>query len=346
MVDFSLKAAAIDMMQLEARARAMSALGLPINLELHTFGARDIDVPDTFESAVQNIDRLKQNHCVNSLVVHVPLQSVAVVTSCNFDSDQCLRGIAFADRVGANAIVLHRYWALVFGKGSPRMENKRMAEAAFNEVVKDLSRAASGKRLLVENVGHYSLLPRDGESYLAGPLDHFFPWEIARFRAFTRQERLNNVEPFVDVAHATLSSNLFNRKRAASSLHDGDPRFIGIDDEDLDEAAWLNPFDFVDQTMPYLHASDAIVLNPSQITRAALSDAELTRSIVSEGLEIGTGSLPFEKLPDHFGQTGTIVLEVDPAVGESHVDNDAQCRSLKTLQGIYTNRTGGQCAGT
>ena len=71
----------------------------------------------------------------------------------------------------------------------------------------------------------------------------------------------------------------------------------------------------------------------------------LTQSIVSEGLEVGSGSLPFENLPDRFGRTGTIVLEVDPATGESHVENGAQRRSLLTLWEIYRKRTGGQCAG-
>jgi hypothetical protein len=273
------------------------------------------------------------------------LQSVAVVTSRNFDADQCLRSIEFADRVGADAIVLHRYWGLVFGEGAPRAVDKATAEAAFNDVVKKLAGAANGKRLLVENVGHYSLLPRDGRNYLSGPLDHFFPWEIARFRDFVRREGLDNVEPFVDVAHAALSSNLFNRKRVAYSSLREDPRFAWIDEEDLQQAEWLEPFDFVDGDMPYLHASDAILLDRDLIARDVLDEMVLTRSIVSEGLEIGAGSLPFESLPDRFGHAGTIVLEVDPAAGESHVENGAQRRSMEALREIYRKRTGGQCAG-
>ncbi|WP_432768751.1 MAG: TIM barrel protein [Sphingopyxis sp.] len=346
MVDFSLKAAAIDVEQLDSRGRAMAALGLPVNLELHTFGARDIDSPETFETATANVERFQADHEVNALVVHVPLQSVAVVTSRDFDADQCLRSIEFADRVGADAIVLHRYWGLVFGENAPRAADKQTAEEAFNAVVKDLARAADGKRLLVENVGHYSLLPRDGKSYLSGPLDHFFPWEIARFRDFVRREGLQNVEPFVDVAHAALSSNLFNRKRAAGASLDGDPRFAWISDDDLEQTAWLDPFDFVDRDMPYLHASDAILLDRDQIAQADLDEAALTRSIVSEGLELGSGSLPFATLPDRFGGAGTIVLEVDPAPGESHIANGAQCRSLAALRDIYTKRTAGQWAGT
>src|SRR3546814_19558896 len=94
---------------------------------------------------------------------------------------------------------------MVFGEGAPRAVDKASAEIAFNEVIRDLADAASGKRLLVENVGHYSLLPRDGRNYLSGPLDHFFPWEIARFRDFVRQEGLDNVEPFVVVAQDRTS---------------------------------------------------------------------------------------------------------------------------------------------
>ena len=346
MVDFSLKAAAIDADQLAARGQAMAALGLPIRLELHTFGARDIDAPDTFERACANVARFRSDHPASTLVVHVPLQSVKLVTSRDFDSDQCLRSIEFADRIGASSIVLHRYWGLVFGEGAPRVADKRAAEAAFNEVVRDLAQAAAGKRLLVENVGHYSLLPRDGKNYLSGPLDHFFPWEIARFRDFARAEGLTNVEPFVDVAHATLSANLFNRKRAAYDATRGDPRFAWISDEDLDASDWLESFDFVDADMPYLHVSDAVRLDRAQVTAPHLDVDDLTRSIVSEGLELGTGSLPFADLPDHFGDRGTIVLEVDPAPGEGHVDNGAQRRSLERLRAIYAARTAGQCGGT
>src|SRR3546814_18441210 len=106
MVDFSLKAAAIDKEQLGARGRAMTELGLPVNLELHTFGARDIDSRDSFKTALANVERFKADQSVNGLVVHVPLPSVAVVTSRDFDADQGIRGIEFADRVGAEGHVL------------------------------------------------------------------------------------------------------------------------------------------------------------------------------------------------------------------------------------------------
>src|SRR3546814_4300985 len=110
MVDFSLKAAAIDKEQLGARGRAMTELGLPVNLELHTFGARDIDTRDSFKTAIANVERFNADNSVNGLVVQVPLQSVAVVTSRDFDADPCIRNIEFVARVGTDEIGPHRQW--------------------------------------------------------------------------------------------------------------------------------------------------------------------------------------------------------------------------------------------
>lgn len=96
--NFALKAAVIDFEQLRARAAALDDAGLPIRLELHTFGTRDIDDPSATQRALLNVVRLKSEHEVASIVVHVPLQSVSVVTDVMFDIDQCIRSIAFAKR--------------------------------------------------------------------------------------------------------------------------------------------------------------------------------------------------------------------------------------------------------
>jgi hypothetical protein len=239
-------------------------------------------------------------------------------------------------------IVVPRFWGLVFGRNKPRVSDRREAEAAFNDTMCSLAQMSPGKRILVENVGHYSLLPRDGQNYLSGPLDHFFPWEIERFRSHLRAANVSNVAPFVDVAHAALSANLFNRKRQCPAATKDDPRFAWISDEDLDHSEWLRAFDFVDGDMPYLHASDAVVLEEDDVRAADLDEAALNRSIVSEGLEIGTGSLPFDTLPARFGRSGKIVLEVDPGAGETHIHNGAQNRSLARLAEIYRYATPGQ----
>jgi hypothetical protein len=335
-LNLSLKAAVADYDQLRGRAADLDGLGLPIRLELHTFGGRDVDDPKGFDRALEQIARLRSEFEVTSLVVHVPLQSVPVVTRLAFDTAQCSRCIAFAIAAGASAVVLHRYYALVYGAEPARIGSKAEAEAGFEEITRGLAEEAGDMPLRVENVGHYSLLPRDGRSFLTGPLDHFFPWEVARFRDFTAKAGLTSVKPFIDVAHATLSANLFNRARARRDEVRDDPRFVWITDEDLDQAQWLDPFDFVDVGMDYLHVSDAVQLDSASCASAGLDEAILTRSIVSEGLELGTGNLPFATLPARFGTTGTLVLEVDPAPGESHTGNGAQRRSAERLRAHFT----------
>jgi len=335
MPTFALKAALADFDQLAARAAYLTSAGRPVRLELHTFGQRDVDNTAALQGAHLNIRRLKAEFPVESLVVHVPPQSVPVVTRTDFDTGQCQRSIAFAVEIGANAVVMHRYFGMVFADAPARARNREEAISGFEAIILDLARFAGDLRLLVENVGHYSLLPRDGLSYLTGPLDHFFPWEIAHFRDFLARENLTTVEPFVDVAHATLSANLFNRRRRHPRRTADDPRFAWITDDDLDHADRLHPFDFVDSGMPYLHVSDALQLDEAACRDPGLDEKTLTASIVSEGLELGAGNLPFPALPERFGMSGELVLEVEPASSETHVGNGAQLRSLETLAQIY-----------
>lgn len=335
-LNLSLKAAVADYDQLRGRATDLIALDLPVRLELHTFGGRDLDDPSGLDRSLEHIARLRREFEIASLVVHVPLQSVPIVTRLSFDTAQCSRCIAFAIAVGASAVVLHRYYALVYGAAPSRIGSKAEAETGFEECIRTLAKDAGDMPLLIENVGHYSLLPRDGKSFLTGPLDHFFPWEITRFRDFTAAAGLPAVKPFIDVAHATLSANLFNRARARRGEVRHDPRFAWITDDDLDQTTWLDPFDFVDAEMDYLHVSDAVQLDQASCAAPELDETILTRSIVSEGLELGTGTLPFAELPSRFGTQGTLVLEVDPAPGESHVGNGAQRRSAERLRAHFS----------
>ncbi|WP_029057859.1 hypothetical protein [Stappia stellulata] len=332
MPQYALKAAVMDAAQLADRANALTAAGLPVALELHTFGPRDLEDAATRRVCLENLDGLRQTHGPLDLTVHVPLQKVARVTERVFDADQVEEALRFAEEAGAGRVVIHRYWGLVYG-GAPQRTNRQEATAGFNAEIARLARLAPDILLLVENVGHYSLLPRDGTSYLAGPLDHFFPWEIAEFRAFVAREGLANVAPFVDTAHATLSANLFNWRRAHAAATKDDPRFCAVLEEDLERAERLHPFDFVDGDMPWLHVSDSVFYpDPANCPPEIPLDA-----LITEGLEVGTGNLPFEMFPDALGRDATtgLVLEVEPGAGESHRANRAQARSLAYLRAFF-----------
>lgn len=326
---YVLKGAVADPRQLAHRAAQLKAAGLPVSLELHTFGARDLHEPRRRREAVANVARLRAEHGAVDLTVHIPPQDVATVTAIDFDRAQVEDTIGFAQESGAGRVVLHRYWGMVYGQ-APQRSDRADATAAFAEAIKALSRAAGAIMLLVENVGHYSLLPRGAHSFMAGPLDHFFPWEIAAFRRALRAEGIHNVEPFVDVAHATLSANLFNWRRAYRAQTEGDARYCGVLDSDLDQTERLHPFDFVDAAMPWLHLSDSVYYDaPSRLGPAIPLDA-----LISEGLEIGIGNLPWARLAERLGYASeaNLVLEVEPGPGETQVDNEAQVRSLVRLR--------------
>lgn len=330
---FALKGAMIDRAQLRDRAQRLADAALPVRLELHTFGPAEFGSQAGRRAALDNIAAIGAGFAIEELTLHVPYQDINRVTREDFDREQVEQSIAFAGEAGIGQIVVHRYWGLVYGQNPPRSDRTE-ATARFNELIAELARGAPSILLLVENVGHYSLMPRDGHAFVSGPLDHFFPWEIEAFRADMATRGITNVEPFVDVAHATLTANLFNWKKLNYGATRGDARFAWILDEDLDHCRRLHPFDFVDARMPYLHVSDSLLLD---VARAGADLAAMPHEALhAEGLEIGTGNLPWVQLPSRLkGGTPTLVLEVEPGAGESHVENGAQGRSLQALSRLF-----------
>jgi len=330
MVGFALKGSLIDYAQLAARAAHLQAAGLPLRIELHTFGPRDLYAPEGRRWCLANLDRLQDTFGPAELTVHIPFQDVNLVTEADFDAEQVRGTLAFATEAGAGQVVMHRYWGMVHGDKPPRCD-RATATASFNETVIALAREHPDVALLVENMGHYFLASKKASDYLAGPLDHFFPWDIAAFRRAMADEGATNVHPFIDVAHATLTSNLFNHCRNHWDKTCGDPRFQGIEPSDLDESDRLAPFDFVDGLMPWLHVSDSLLADEGD---PELGLAHLT----SEGLEIGKGNLPFARLPEHLDSARAdtvLLLEVEPGPGESYVENGAQYRSLDQMRSIF-----------
>ncbi len=326
----ALKGALADPAQLADRLARLAALGLPARLELHV--SRADDFLGEGERRVRQL-RAEAGDPVE-LLVHIPPQSVPVVTRTAFDAGQVAATLAFAQAVGAGAVVMHRYHGLALGS-APAHGTRAEAEAAFNEAVRDLARQAPDVTLLVENLGHYHLAPRGGGAYLSGPLDHFFPWEIAAFQDYAARERLDNVRVLVDVAHATLSANMFNLRRHRPEAA-ADDRFRWITDADLQRAATLHPFDFVLPGIGHLHVSDSVLLTSADWAGWPAND-RLAAALTAEGMEVGTGTLPWTALPNRFGAEASplLVMEVEPGPGESHRANAAQERSARRLMGTF-----------
>jgi sugar phosphate isomerase/epimerase len=335
MEQFILKGAVIDYQQLHDRACRLQALGLPIKLELHTFGQRDILNVASRAKSLFHIRSLREQFGQCEFIVHVPYQDVNQITREWFDVAQLEASLAFAEEIDAHAVVLHRYWALSY-KDAPLRMGREAASAAFFEVVCTLATRYPKIMLLVENMGFYWTLPRDGEHFLVGPLDHFFPWEVTEFRQQLSKTVHTNIVPFIDVAHATLSANMFNLLRCNYNQFRNDPRFRSITDEDLQHCDYLHPFDFVDHQMDCLHISDSWLLSPAQLQQPWQSnDSSLVRWLTSECLTVGEGNLPWQRLISQLSQhpqPTKLVMEVDPGEGDNFQNNGAQSLSVTRLQ--------------
>ena len=292
MLQYGMKAAIRFPRQLADRVERLRRLDLPVIIELHTFGEELRHRPE-FTVCVEAAMRLRERHHAR-LFVHVPYQQPEVVTKLQFDREQVLRAIELAEAIDAEGIILHRYWALaVAGEwaGIPKNE----AEAAFNEEMRRLSRELGHRDGWVENLGFFWLRPRGAGRYLAGPLDHFLPWEVKRFTNFLDREGIINIRPMLDIAHAAVSANMFTLLRKHLSRLRTDPRFQGITAEDLSQRAALTPYDFLQYSPRYLHLSDALFLgDPTRLTDAAMAEM-----LTSESMPVGAGNLDFRRVITH-----------------------------------------------
>lgn len=337
-VALAFKAAGADAAQLQDRARRAARLGCELALEMHTFGARDLGSLEGRQQLSDNLRRLQDEHPRLRLTVHIPPQQISVVTRTAFDAIQVEQTLGFAAQIGAEAVILHRYWNLKSPDDYSRPPTRDEATFAFNEIMVEIGRAWPQVSVLVENLGFFFYLPRSPENYCWSVLDHFFPWEILAFSDAMRDRGVLNVRPMVDLAHATLSANMFNLKRHGTPEQRRDPRLRSIVDDDLERASALQPLDFVSGVPDYLHLSDSWQLEPAPPIPHA--DGAVERGLTSEGLEVGAGNIPWRELAELYSRaraTALWVLEVDPAAGETQADNGAQGRSAERLAGWLAN---------
>jgi len=239
----------------------------------------------------------------------------------------------------AEGIVLHRYWALV-GAGEWSRLPKDEAEDAFGEEMRHVGRELGRRIGWVENLGFFWLRPREAGRYLAGPLDHFLPWEVERFTKFLDRERIANLRPMLDIAHAAITANMFNLLRKHFSRMRHDPRFQGITAEDLSQRARLTPYDFLRSEPRYLHLSDALFVG----YRTSQTSATLAQALTSESLPVGAGNLDFRqvitRLARSSGPNRVVIGEIDPADGQSYHRNVAQeaaVRAWRRLEPAYVD---------
>ncbi len=325
-----MKAAVGDPAQLADRVERLGRLDRPVIIELHTAGPGDLDTAADFAASVATIQRLR-DRCQPRLFVHVPYQQPAVVTTVPFDRAQVMRTVEFAHAIDAAGVVMHRYYGLVRG-GEPVAIPRAEAEHRFQQEVAAVSSALHDRLGFVENLGYFWLRPRAGRRFLTSALDHFFPWEQAGFARFLEDAAIGNLTPMVDIAHATLSANMFNALRRHPDRFGDDPRFGGIIADDLARSDWLRPADFVAAQPRYLHLSDALFLDRDAIATLPdqPDDALLHTALTSESLPIGAGNLDFTEVLGKVAGA-LVIVEVDPYDGQSHESNSAQEDAVQRL---------------
>lgn len=337
-----MKGAVLYENQLLDRSRKFNTLGLPILIELHTFGKSDLDSNDGFKKCVENCDKIKREYEVN-FVVHVTPQDPEIVTRKKFDLEQVLRTIEFAQIIDSKEVVLHRYYG--FKKDSNGLMPKSEAEQEFNEIILNISRMYGGVAMHIENFGFVWLPPVEKEIYLVSPLDHFFPWEIKRFQEFLKEQNITNVTPMVDIAHATLSSNMFNLLRTNYNRFRVDPRFANITEEDLDQKRILEPYEYIRSGIQYYHISDAIFANEGFDFESVDVEGHINKNLLvwltTESKPLGKGNLDFKRLMEIIGgnraENLILTAEIDPGEGSTYDDNKSQEEAIKILRNLESN---------
>ena len=340
MLRYGMKAAVASLEQLADRVDRLRRLRLPLIVELHTTGRERATPGNGFLEGSQFLRRLQTSQPLR-LYVHVPPQRPDIVTRRPFDRDQVLWTVDVAETLNAEGIILHRYYGLA-SAGHRSLIPKVDAEAAFHEEISRLIQELGRHKALVENLGFFWQPPRAAGRYLAGPLEHFFPWEIARFEKFLATGGIDNVHSMIDIAHATLSTNMHCLLRRHYSVFREDARFQGITEADLSEQALLTPYDFLRLNPRYLHISDAVLLTEYELLKDPMSDAARDRvnvALTSEGLPLGVGTLNFGLVMSILTRTSSnsnpvLIAEINPSDGQGHERNVSQETAIRTLRAL------------
>ncbi|MDD5656545.1 MAG: TIM barrel protein [Elusimicrobia bacterium] len=327
MTIFALKAAARFPAQLRDRMEQFRRLELPAHVELHLCGLGELG--SDMDPAVTNCRAFPG--CRYS--VHFPLFDAGrgyIYDMASAGDEELRRACGFCARVGARELVMHRSWLI------PRLP-KRDAEEEF--LRKALRWASIGRdegiRILLENWGFVWLPESQGGGCRVSPLDHFFPWEMRRFREALGTDGWRYCGIVLDIAHAVLSANMFNMLQTHPELN-RDERFANITVEDLAHAQKLAAADFLFDFIDYAHVSDAWVWNRDD-------GLDMERYLYREGLPLGSGNLDYVTLAGSLLRGDrTLVMEIEPPDG-NHERNVHQGDAVRRLLG-WAAKGGVGCA--
>ena len=315
-----MKAAAGSKSQLFDRIEKFKKIKMRPIVELFLPGFRDI----TGNSSMLVENCFRFGGC--RYLVHFPIYDVEsgyIYDGYDEKTERVELLLDFCKRINADALIMHRCC------GFDREIKKKEAEEKFLEKLILWNRLAEerGMRILIENYGFVWLPELFGREYAVSPLDHFFPWDISQFNRNITEFGLGNSGVILDLAHAVLSSNMFNMLKKHPQLS-SDRRFANIYPDDLDKKGLLQAGDFIFDFIDYFHISDSFVWHPED----GLSN--LKKYLYTENLPIGEGNIDYKEIFKDISEDKTIVMEIDPG-NDDHSNNLSQLEAIEKFEKFF-----------
>ena len=239
----------------------------------------------------------------------------------------------FCKKIRSEILILHRCYGFGVEIAKERAEEKFLEKLARWH---DLSKKRN-VRLLIENYGFVWLPGQFRREYLTSSIDHFFPWDMMKFKNSVEEIGLNGVGIILDIAHAVLSSNMFNMLKLYPELRE-DRRFANIHKDDLEKKEFLEADDFIFDFIDYFHISDSYIWHRED------GIGDIRKYLYTENLPIGKGNINYKKMFKDVTGNKVMVMEINPENGD-HGNNISQLEAIEYFSGIYNKKKGSKvCA--
>lgn len=320
---YGMKAAADSIAQIRDRISKFNILRLRPVIELFLRGLKYMDGHCKAEIA-----KICSQFPECQFFVHFPIASSKdryIFDPHNKETNAQIRlALDFCCFIGSKALITHRCF------GFNTCMGKRIAQQEFAERIICWDKMARERniRIFIENYGFVWLPKGFAKHFISSPLDHFFPWEIANFHEEVILGRnARNIGIVLDLAHAVLSSNMYNFIKEYPHLR-GDARFSNISDEDLSRVNHLCCEDFIFDFIDYFHVSDAFVWKKNQ----GLNN--INKFIFSEGLPIGTGNIDYRNIFRMIAnKQATLIMEIN-STSEDEENNFDQFEAVRLFRNM------------
>ena len=321
MFKYVMKAAANSHKQLQDRIESFEKLSIKPAIELYLSGSADVFGSDR-DTVVKNCRNFKE--C--EYMVHFPIMDTNtgyIFDGLDDEREKLEAVLDFTNEIGADVLIMHCCY------GFNKEISKREAFTKFLEKVGIWNDLAEGRslKILLENYGFVWLPPGLGRDYVVSPIDHCFPWDMELIHETMQSKGLSSVAILLDLAHAVLSSNMFNMRQQYGYLRE-DGRFKNIYPEDLDRKDFLTAADFVFDFIEHFHISDTFVWKPEN------GSDDMRKYLYTENLPIGKGNVDFFEVFKKTKGNKTLVMEINPDNGD-HGHNVSQYQAIAWFQNNF-----------